>query len=126
MKIDMNRLHDVILGKRNEEQCGKTVAMIITALGYADFETPIVYIYCETQQNLHTVKEKFIEILTSMEFTWEIKEKTKILVEKTIYEFKLNPDIYTEDKICFFDNYCFITEKTLDNKINRKFGNEIY
>jgi hypothetical protein len=106
MEINIDRLHDVILEIRNEKQCGKTVAMIVTSLGYADFEVPNIWIYCGTKANAYIVKQKFIEILISTDFTWEIKEKMKILVEKTTYHFVEKENHFEdEEKYCFFDNY---------------------
>ena len=50
MLLDLERVHDVLEGRN----CyGKTTAMIVTALGYADFDGPeVLVVGCDSTTSL--------------------------------------------------------------------------
>jgi hypothetical protein len=109
--IDINRVHDVLEGRVPEgRQIGKTTAMLVTALGYADFDVPIIYIFCGSVEHVTTINYMLCDLAAELGFTSIVRLTTTTLkVDKTLYillhRHKQEPSQQYANAPRFYDNY---------------------
>jgi len=86
--LDVNHLHDVFEGKFSSRGCGKTTAMIVTALGYADFEGPDILILGNSYNHSSFLKQHLISIAREMDFEdIEVVRDDLVRVNRRFYHF---------------------------------------
>ena len=111
--LDINKLHDVIEGRIKHGRgcacgCSQTTAMLVTALGLADFDIKQVFILCGTSERAAQSARQAETLAFEMGFT-NVKRMVAniIMVENTLYCFRalLHPVEYP-DAPTFYDYAC--------------------
>lgn len=85
MKIDINRVHDVLekmsRGESLSRQCGRTTAMLVVALQLIDFERDIkIYIYTESIDHAGWMAEYAEQIAKALGFESVIHRHSRLLI----------------------------------------------
>jgi hypothetical protein len=79
--LDIDRLHDVIQGRKTWNGAGHTTAMLVEALQHADFPSEeTVYILGITDDWAAFLQEKFVEIARAMQY----ENITNIVLHETV------------------------------------------
>lgn len=108
--IDVERVHDVLEYREYGPRCGRTTAMIVAALGYADFEGVDIDIICRNCNGAMRILPLLCRIAEEMGFeAVERIRKDAVRVNKRLYyvhsSHNYRPMSYL--RRCFFDDLCF-------------------
>ena len=104
MKLNIDRLHDVMANKLTARQSGRTFTMLVLALQQADFYVTTITIVSKNNQHLNHIKNMFLKIAKQMEYEIDQELESAIKIMNSWFFFKTTDTTLSGHDNIFLDH----------------------